>query len=290
MVDIGSIRHHYPFKSNYLNVDGHLYHYVDEGKGDPLVMLHGNPTWSFYYRKLIMHFSKKYRVIAPDHMGCGLSDKPQHYSYILKKHIQNFETLMNYLNLHSITLIVHDWGGPIGFGYAIRYPENIKRLILFNTATFIDEKLKMPFRIKICSLPILGDIFIRRLNLFSRGALQMAIYQRKKINREIKVGYLAPYNSYQNRIAQLRFVQDIPWNKKIESYSLIKDIEKHLTLFENLPILIIWGDKDFCFTKHFLKKWEHYFPKALIKHLPKAGHYVVEDGDQTIIEWIEDFL
>lgn len=253
-------------------------------------MLHGNPTWSFYYRNLIPFFSKKYRVIAPDHIGCGLSDKPQHYPYTLATHIKNLTALIDHLKLRNITMIVHDWGGPIGMGYAMNHPQNVKRWIIFNTACFLAPGLAMPWRIRLCHYPLIGSLAIRTFNLFSLGALSMAVAHRERFTRDIREGYLAPYRSPQDRIAQLRFVQDIPWNPKAPSTLILQEMTSKLPLFKNHPMLIIWGEKDFCFTVDFLKKWESYFPNALINTIPDAGHYVVEDAWERMIPWIDDFL
>ena len=155
----------YPFESHYLSLAGHKYHYVDEGTGDPLVMLHGNPTWSFYYRALIAEFRNRHRVIAPDHMGCGLSGKPQDYPYTLEQHIANLEALLDSLKLERVTLFLHDWGGPIGMGYAVRHPERVKRFVIFNTAAFPAPRI--PFRINICKLPLFGTIVVRGFNAFA---------------------------------------------------------------------------------------------------------------------------
>ena len=137
-MELDDIKDLYPFESNFLELeDGLKMHYIDEGEGEVLLMLHGNPTWSFYYRNLIQSFQKKYRCIAPDHIGCGLSDKPQDYNYTLSTHIDNLEQLVNSLGLKDITLVMHDWGGSIGMGLAVRQPKLIKRLIIFNTAAFL---------------------------------------------------------------------------------------------------------------------------------------------------------
>ncbi|MBI4041755.1 MAG: alpha/beta fold hydrolase [Deltaproteobacteria bacterium] len=292
MVDITHFRHLYPFKSNYLTIHGHKLHYVDEGQGDVLVMLHGNPTWSFYYRNLIRHFSKKYRVIAPDHMGCGLSDKPQFYKYTLKTHVDNLETLLTHLNISKLSLVMHDWGGPIGMAYAHRHPETIRHFIVFNSAAFLDTDyhLSIPFRIEICRIPFFGGLAVRWFNAFVRGALWMATKHKEHLTQDVQYGYLAPYNSYAHRVAILKFIRDIPWHEKIPSYAIFQHMTKHHKIFENHPMLIIWGEKDFCFTHRYLMAWEDYFPNAWVKIVADAGHYVVEDAYDKIIPWMEDFL
>ena len=170
-MDLKDIRDIYPFESKWLDANGGRYHYVDQGEGKVILMLHGNPTWSFFYRNLISHFSRKYRVIAPDHIGCGLSDKPQDWSYKLENHIENVLKLIDHLELKDINLVVHDWGGAIGFGCAVRRPELFKKLTVFNTAAFVSKDI--PFRISICRLPGLGKLAVRGFNAFAGSATFM---------------------------------------------------------------------------------------------------------------------
>jgi haloalkane dehalogenase len=286
----------YPFESHYLSLAGHKYHYVDEGptesvKGqpaDPLVMLHGNPTWSFYYRNLIAEFRNRHRVIAPDHMGCGLSDKPQDYAYTLDQHIANLEALLDSLKLERMTLFLHDWGGPIGMGYALRHPERVKRFVLFNTAAFPASQI--PFRINICKLPLFGAIAVRGFNAFAGLAPAMACVKQERMTPAVKAGYLAPYDSYAHRIAILKFVQDIPMSPTHPTYKLVEAIGKGLSTFHDRPMLIIWGKQDWCFTTDFLAEWRKRFPHAEVKLVADAGHYVVEDAHERIIPWVHEFL
>ena len=278
----------YPFRSHYLTLSGWKYHYVDEGSGDPLVMLHGNPTWSFYYRALLGAFSPTHRVVAPDHMGCGLSDKPPTYSYTLAQHINNLEALLDTLKLERLTLFLHDWGGPIGMGYALRHPERVKRFVVFNTAAFPVSRI--PLRINVCKLPGFGALAVRGLNAFAGLAPAMACAKRERMTQAVKAGYLAPYDSYAHRVAILRFVQDIPMRPSHPTYQLLAEIGRGLALFEGHPMLIIWGAQDWCFTTDFLKEWQARFPKAEVRLVPDAGHYVVEDAHERIIPWVREFL
>jgi haloalkane dehalogenase len=291
MANNTSWRDLYPFESHWLDLDGVRYHYLDQGPSDaaPVVMLHGNPTWSFYYRTLIPELSKRYRVVVPDHIGCGLSDKPQRYPYVLAQHIENLERLVARLDLTKITLLMHDWGGAIGMGYATRYPQNVDRFVILNTAAFYQPAL--PLRIKICRIPLFGDLAIRGLNGFARLALVWATSHPKQLSAQVKAGYLAPYNSWRNRIALLRFVQDIPLEKWHRSRKTLDEIEARLFLLAQHPMLIIWGDDDFCFTtKDFLPEWQKRFPSAKVYVVKAAGHYVVEDAHQRILPWIRAFL
>jgi cis-3-alkyl-4-acyloxetan-2-one decarboxylase len=283
-----SFRNLYPFTSLYFDLEPFRLHYLDEGEGEVLLFLHGNPTWSFYYRNLIQNFKFLYRCVALDHIGCGFSDKPQDYNYTLNKHIDNLEKLVDFLGLKNITLVLHDWGGAIGMGLAVRKPELIKRLVIFNTASFLSSDI--PLRIRLCRIPLLGTIAIRNLNLFVSGVLRFGLKRRKQLTQNIKDGYLAPYSSFENRIANLKFVQDIPMESSVASYSVIKDIENKLMNFKGLPILIIWGIEDFCFNIKFLNRWREIFPSAEVHEVLNAGHLVVEDAPDEIISWMEEFF
>lgn len=278
----------YPFKSHFLQIEGLNYHYLDEGSGPAVVMLHGNPTWSFYYRNLVLGLRDTHRVIVPDHIGCGLSDKPQDYSYRLENHVKNLTTLLNHLDLPEITLVVHDWGGPIGLGWAVQFPEKINKMVVFNTTAFLSKKF--PLRILMCKLPVIGDILIRGCNFFALGAVYMASKNREKMTAVVKQGYLKPYNSYTNRIANLRFVQDIPLTKNHPSWQYGMSLAAQLDKLSNKPTLICWGDKDFCFTELFLNEWKRRFPRAQVHRFPYAGHYVVEDAIDEIQPLVKNFL
>jgi len=288
-IDTSPFKELYPFASHWHHLEDQLkYHYLDEGEGENLLMLHGNPSWSFYYRNLVSSFKSNYRCIVPDHIGCGLSDKPQDYNYTLSQHINNLESLVDKLELRNLTLIVHDWGGAIGMGLAARRPELIRRFVIFNTAAFLSTEI--PFSINICRIPIFGDIAIRMFNAFAIGAVYRASKNRRRMTSKVKSGYLAPYNSYENRIANLRFVQDIPMSPANASYKTVREIEEKLEIFKEHPMLIVWGRKDFCFNDHFLNRWKEYFPKAIVEVMEDAGHYVVEDAHEKIVPLLTSFL
>ncbi len=284
----------FPYQARFLPLDTQSpdttlrYHYLDEGKGETLLMLHGNPTWSFYYRNLIKGLKDKYRCVVPDHIGCGLSDKPQVYNYTLAQHIDNLEYFIDQLQLKDITLVMHDWGGAIGMGYAVRHPENIKRLAIFNTAAFLSDRI--PFSINLCRLPVIGPVAIRCFNAFAGLAVLRACKDRTRMTDKVKQGYLAPYNNYANRVANLRFVQDIPMRPDVPSYPIVKYIEGRLSLFRDRPIMIMWGKKDFCFDDYYLARWKNIYPEAIVHEIEDAGHYVVEDAYERIIPWMRNFI
>jgi haloalkane dehalogenase len=274
----------YPFESHFLSVKENKLHYIDVGTGETILMLHGNPTWSFFYRNLAKYFSKEYRVIVPDHIGCGLSDKPQFFSYTLNEHIENIEKLVIKLNLNNITLVVHDWGGAIGMGLATRHPNLIKKLIIMNTAAFTSPEI--PMRINILRNPI-GEWAIRAFNGFAYPATFMST--TKKLSPLVKKGFTLPYFDFESRIATAKFVQDIPMDKNHQSFDTLKTIENKLSELK-VPVLLLWGAKDFCFTTNFLKRWQGYFPLAKTKIFQEAGHYLIEDEEAGVIQEIETFL
>ena len=292
-IDIESFRHLYPFKSHYMDLDGHKYHYVDEGRGEPVVMVHGNPTWSFYYRELIKSLSGRYRTIVPDHIGCGLSDKPppSQYDYTLQSRIDDLDQLIEtQIGSDNITLILHDWGGMIGMAYALRHPEKISRLIVLNTASFLPPGTKkIPARLYLIrnSGP-LAAIAVLGCNLFAVGTLYMA--SRRGLARDVKDGLTAPYNCWKNRIATLKFVQDIPLGKKDPSYRIVKQAGEQLHLLSKVPMLICWGEHDFVFDLDYLDEWQRRFPDAEVHRFSDAGHYVLEDASEKIIPLIDRFL
>ncbi len=286
------IRHLYDFSSNFLEISGHQLHYVDEGAGEPVVMLHGNPTWSFMYRDLIRLLRPRFRVLAPDHIGCGLSSKPpdSEYDYSLSQRILDLESFLNRLEIDEpITLIAHDWGGIIGMGYATRNPQKIKRLVMFNTAAFLPPGKSVHWSLRYCRRSRLAAALIRGFNAFAVIAGRTGCRQHP-MDRVLRKAYTGPYDSWQNRIATLRFVQDIPISSEDRSFGVIDEIQKRLTLLRDNPMLICWGMKDFVFDQDFLEEWVRRFPKAETHRFENAGHYVVEDAFTEIAPLVENFL
>lgn len=278
----------YPFAENFLPFDREEMHYLDQGSGEPVLMLHGNPTWSFYYRNLVRDLRDRYRCVVPDHIGCGFSSKPQYYPYTLARHILNVERLVEHLDLRNITLVVHDWGGAIGMGFAARNPERIARIVVLNTAAFLSQRI--PWQINICRVPVLGALIIRGCNGFAGPAVFMATTQRRGLPKEVARGFLLPYRSWKDRVAVLRFVQDIPMNPRHPSHPTLAEVERGLSQFRETPMLICWGAKDFCFSESFLRRWQAEFPRAKVHRFAKAGHYVLEDAYDEILPLVEGFL
>lgn len=278
----------YPFRSHFLDIAGVKYHYLDEGEGEVLLLVHGNPTWSFAWRNFVKDLSEDYRVVAVDHIGCGLSDKPQDYPYNLDQHIRNLSQLIAELDLRRVTLIAHDWGGAIGMGTAGRMADRFERFVLCNTAAFRSRKI--PWRIAACRIPVLGAWGVRGLNLFARAALSMAVSHHARMTPPVCAGYLAPYQSWADRVAILRFVEDIPLEANHPSYGTLTEIESQLPLFCDRPMLLAWGERDWCFTVDFLSEFERRFPQAEVFRLSDAGHYIFEDAYERLIPRIRAFL
>ncbi len=278
----------YPFTSHFLTLPAGRLHYLDEGPRDApvLVMLHGNPTWSFYYRHLIVALRSEYRIIVPDHMGCGLSDKPASYPYNWPTHTENFAKLINHLGLPSLTLIAHDWGGLIGLRYAVEHPEKIAKIVLFNTAGF---PIRVPRRITLLRFNFMGAVLVRWFNVFINAGFLFATHRHSQFNRLVKMAYRLPYNSPDRRNAILHFIHDIPLEKDHPQRPLIEELAEKLSTL-HCPIRLFWGMRDFCFTPAVLEMWRQYVPHAEVTELPKAGHWVVEDAHEEIIPLLRDFL
>lgn len=269
-------------------------HYLDEGPRDApcVLMLHGNPTWSFYYRNLVLALRERQRCIVPDHIGCGLSDKPgpERYDYHLQSRIADLDTLVNHLGLDKpFTLVVHDWGGMIGMAWAVRNPGRVGRLVIMNTAAFpLPEDKRMPPALALARNSALGAWLVLRLNAFAAAAARVGF--KKPVSREVREAYTGPYDSPANRIATLRFVQDIPLGPGDPGFDILLNTAEHLSELRRLPCLIAWGGKDFVFDQPFLRKWQEYFPAAELHRLADCGHYVLEDGGPPLIETIRKFI
>ncbi|GAA0786044.1 MULTISPECIES: alpha/beta fold hydrolase [Pseudomonadati] len=282
-----------PFESHFLDRNGHQLHYINEGQGEPVVMVHGNPSWCYYFRNLVSALSVNHQCIVPDHIGCGISDKPNDpdYDYTLNNRIDDLEALLDNLGItENITLVCHDWGGMIGTGFAARHPERIKRLVYLNTAAFHLPKSKpFPWALWICRETLLGTLLVRGLNAFSSAASYVGV-KRKPMDKAIREAYVAPFNSWKNRISTIRFVQDIPLKPGDRNFDLVTDIGESLAKFSNVPTLICFGLQDFVFDKHFLAEWRVRMPHAEVHEFEDCGHYILEDASDDVIELIQGFI
>ena len=279
----------YPFRSQFFEQPAGKMHYLDEGPPEApvVVCLHGNPTWSFYFRRIILALRATYRVVVPDHMGCGLSDKPQRaFNYRLRGHIDNLKRLLDYLRLEPATFVLHDWGGAIGMGVCTAESDRARGFVVTNTAAFRSRRI--PPSISSVRVPLFGPLAVRGLNGFARAALFRAT--EKGLSPEVRAGLLYPYNSWANRIATLRFVEDIPMHAKHPSWETLTRIEVGLGRLRDHPMRILWGDADWCFGPPFRRAWAKRFPKAEVSGWTDAGHYLFEDAPDRCVTEIRRFL
>lgn len=273
------LRELYPFSSHWIDQAGGRQHYLDEGAGRPVLMVHGNPTWSFYYRGVAQAVvAAGGRAIVPDHLGCGLSDKPQDWSYRLADHVANLRRLVDALALERFSLVVHDWGGAIGMGVATALADRIERIVILNTAAF--RSARMPWRIAVCRWPLVGEWLVRGLNGFAGPATKMTTV--RPLSPELRRAYLWPYRSWADRVAIARFVEDIPMRPSHPSYATLVAIENGLEGLRDVPMHLAWGGRDWCFDRSFFEEWQRRFPAATHSWLADAGHYVLEDGGPAL--------
>lgn len=274
----------YPFLSHYHFTDVGKMHYIDEGTGEILVFLHGNPTWSFTWRKLIKGLSRKYRCIAPDYIGFGFSDKPDTWSYLPYAHAANFENFVQRLGLQNITLVVNDWGGPIGLSYAVKYPQNVKRIILFNTWMWSVKGNKYYERFSSFMGGALGRFLIRNFNFFGRSVVSMATGEKQNFPKHIRQVYYKHLENKKDRKGCWVFPKEI-----INSSEWLDSLWQQKEKIKNIPALIIWGMKDIAFRKDVLAIWEKLFTNKKVIVLYKTGHYPQEEKGDDLIEPIQSF-
>jgi cis-3-alkyl-4-acyloxetan-2-one decarboxylase len=285
----------YPFDGHRFDRGGGIcMNYVDEGPRDapPVVMVHGNPTWSIYYRGLVLALRDRFRCVVPDHVGMGLSDKPgdDRYEHTLRSRIDDLEKLLDSLEIRrDITLVVHDWGGAIGMGYATRHPERIARLVILNTAAFHMPRAKTFPAALALTRSRLGQTLVERSNAFARTASWVCT-TKTRMPRALRKAYVAPYEGPGNSHATLRFVEDIPLRQGDRAWDEISRIEEGLTAFRNTPSLLFWGLRDFVFDETFLREWERQLPNAEVHRFPESGHYVLEDEGRIIEARVRDWL
>ena len=286
-----SLASYIPFQGKFLGPEGCRQFVVDEGSGVPVVMVHGNPTWCFYYRNLVAALKDRYRCIVPDHIGCGRSDAPndEAYGYSLEDRVNDLERCLDELVPdQAVHLVVHDWGGMIGMAWADRHPDQVLSFTILNTAGFrLPSDQPMPKAIAFArSGP--GRWLIENLSGSARFASVSAF--AKPVSREIRRAYRAPYEDRGRRVATRRFVEDIPLEASDPSYAIVHGVEQRLDRFTDRPAMIAWGMKDFVFTPKFLAAWKRHWPHAEVTTYDDCGHYVLEDAKDDLIPRIAAFL
>ena len=285
----------YPFTPARMAIrDGIEMKFLDEGPrdGEVIVMLHGNPSWSYYWRHLVLGLRDRYRCIVPDHVGMGLSDKPgdDRYRYTLQSRVDDLATLLDRLGIAGpVTLAVHDWGGMIGMGWAMRQPARVKRWVVTNTAMFpLPDAKPMPWQLSFGRDSKLGALLIRGINAFSGAASYVGVQRR--MPADVRRAYVAPYDTWANRIATLRFVQDIPLRQGDPAWSLVEQAGRVLPAFSDRPAFLGWGLRDFVFDGHCLDAFKRAWPRAETHAFDDANHYVLEDKHAVLVPAIRDFL
>jgi len=278
-------REEYPFESHHFQVPAGNLHYVDEGRGSPIVMVHGNPTWSFLYRKLIKRLRSEYRCIAMDHLGFGLSDKPRDWRYLPKDHAANLMALIEGLGLKDITLAVQDWGGPIGLSYAVAHPDSVARIIIMNTWAWPVNR--DPYYIAFSGFmggPI-GRMLIRRYNFFARSIVRQAFGDKRKLSAAVHEHYLRALATPEKRKGCLVFPKQI-----IASTPWLDRLWTRISVLNDKPKLIVWGMKDIAFREKELRRWERAFPGVRTVRLRSVGHFVQEEAPDDLAEAVVPFL
>lgn len=273
----------YPFASHYLELDAGRIHYVDEGQGPAVVMVHGTPTWSYVYRDLIRALSRSHRVVALDHLGFGLSDKPESAPYRPEDHARRLEALIERLGLRDVTLVVHDFGGPIGLWYAVEHPDNVRALVLFNTWMWSMAGDPATERASRVMGSALGRFLYRRLNFSPRVLIPAVFGNRKKLSRQIHRHYLAPFPRASERTA--------PWvlaRELIGSSAWYDSLWQRRDRLRDKPALLLWGMRDPAFGEAQLRRWREALPDARVVEFAGAGHFVQEE--EEVAPLVERFL
>lgn len=290
----------YPFQSRFVTVDGQRIHYIDEGSGETILFLHGNPTWSYLYRHMIADLSKSYRCVALDHLGFGFSDKPRQGDYSMRAHIMRLDNFVTKLGLHDVTLVVQDWGGVIGLGWAARHKELIKRLVIMNTTGFVPKdrlgfaKMRpLPWGLALLwslKVPVLGEVFVQGFNGFVRALVPMGIHHRERLTPDVMEGYTDPYPTWSSRRAHLASVRQVPMLKSHPTWRLLQETGAELEGW-TVPTQLIWGMKDPVFVPWFLEEFERKLPNhAPSVRIADASHFLQDDRPDEIIEAIRGFM
>lgn len=282
----------FPFRGRWPALaSGSRMHHVDEGSGPPVVLVHGNPSWSFLFRGVIPALARGHRVIAPDHLGCGLSDlPPPGYRHRLAERVDDLAELLDItIPGEPVDLVAHDWGGMIALAWAVRNPGRVRRLVLMNTAGFgLPPGASIPASLRLARTPLLGSWLVRGLNLFVKGAIRHGV--TRPLDDDAARGFLAPYGSWEERAAIHGFVLDIPLSEGHPSWNLVRQISGALPCLASKPMLLLWGLRDFVFTPPFLEHWREAWPGAQAHVLDGAGHWLMEDEPLECSRRIEAFL
>lgn len=274
----------YPFKNHYIELEAGKMHYADQGEGKTILFVHGTPAWSFLYRNYIDSLSKNYRCIAIDHIGFGLSDKPESFDGTPQSHSKNLSEFIEKLNLTDITIVVHDFGGPIGLSAAIQNNDKIKQVILFNTWLWETKSNTNAKRIDKLLNGRMGEFLYLNMNFSPKVLFKKGIYDKKKLTKQVHKQYIYPFPNKSSRRSLLKIGKSL-----VGSSDWYQEQWNQLNKLESKPWLVLWGTKDEFITPEYLEKWQRRLLNSkVIKY--DCGHFVQEEKPMETIEAIKSFL
>ncbi|MDR3144511.1 MAG: alpha/beta fold hydrolase [Puniceicoccales bacterium] len=273
------LRKMYPFERNYVTLNcGHKMHYVSCGSGETVLLLHGHPTWSFFFRNLLLLLKSDFKCVAIDHIGYGMSDKPKRYDYSIATHIANAINFAEIMKFRKFHIVAQDFGATVALAMAERWPERVGSMSILNSAAFMMQNL--PGIIMLLKLPIMTFIFAKLFN----GLIRMFIHigTASILDGDVLAGYLLPYKKPSARVAIVEGIHDIPWLPDHPSAEVMKTICDKAFVLTNKKVKFFWADDDFHYGPLVLKEWQRLFPNAKCKHYPLCGHFLLEDSEEAM--------
>lgn len=275
----------YPFESKYLTLEAGKMHYIDEGEGPPIVMIHGTPSWSFMYRNLIKLLRKKYRCVALDMIGFGLSDKPEKWSYKPRAHASNFEKLMEHLQLKDITLLVHDFGAPIGLAYAIKHPQNVRSIVMLNSWTWSLSKHQTFSKVSKYLVGPLGKFLHSKLNVSANTLIHELFKGEEKMPEAIKEHYVKALGNPDEHVRNLACARELVGVTK-----WYDELWKERKKIQDIPTLILWGERDKLIKIEALQRWKEFFHECYVIPFEDGGHFLQEENAEEIAGYVSNFV
>jgi haloalkane dehalogenase len=274
----------YPFNSRFFKTSVGNMHYIDEGEGEPIVLMHGNPGWSFEYREIIKEMSKTNRCIAPDYIGFGLSDKPSDWDYLPINYAQQIEHFLDSLDLENITFIINDWGGPLAMAYAIKYPEKIKKLVVCNSWFWSVKGNKNFENFSGMAGGKIGKFLTLNFNLIGKVLSKQAYGPKKKMPEWVRKHYYMPHAERGARVGTWVFPREI-----IGSSDWLASLWTEREKIKHIPTAILWGDSDIAFKEGELKVWTELMENHTLTILEKIGHYPPEEAPEEVIKELKKY-
>ena len=279
------------FTRGCIDVEGFRIHYVEAGSGEPVLFVHGNPTSSYIWRHIMPEVAKSHRAVALDLLGFGKSEKPTDVNYDFVLHASVIEGLIEQLRLPPLSLVLHDWGGPLGMAYALRHPDMVSRLVLMSTYLSPDLALNFPLRLafRVLQFPGVANLLVQRLNLLAWGAFTFAVgtdaYDRKRLRQ----AYLEPFPSSASRRAIRRFVQMVPIGPSNPTYAHLERMEAALPGLD-IPTLILKGEHDVVLSMARASRLQKLMPGSKLLIIKKAGHFLQEEQPVEVAKAVHGFL